>query len=138
MSFVLDCSMTMAWVFSDESTKATEGVRELLLDTDALVPALWPMEVANVLLVATRRGRLSMTEWPEVCDSLLALPIHVDAESSERVLREVLPLADTHSLSVYDAIYLELAVRMQLPLATLDRQLSAASATCGVTVIGSP
>ena len=65
MAFVLDCSVTMAWMFPDEATDATDCLREALLDTRAFVPALWPVETANALLVATRRGRVGQDEWPD-------------------------------------------------------------------------
>ena len=132
MAFVLDCSVTMAWVFPDEASEVTDRLRDSLVDGRAFVPSLWPVEVGSVLLAATRRGRLRADEWPQVCASLEALPIEIDPVSASRVWGPALALADEHDLSVYDAMYLELALRMRLPLATLDRALAAAAQATGV------
>ena len=134
MSFVLDCSVAMSWVFPDEATEATDQLRESLVEGRAFVPALWPIEVANVLLVATRRQRIDRTEWPRIARNLEALPLVIDPVSTSRIWGEVLDVAHTHQLSAYDAMYLELAIRMQLPLATLDRALAAAGRAAGVDV----
>ncbi len=134
MAFVLDCSVAMAWVFPDEDSEATGRLRDSLIDDRAFVPSLWPIEVGSVLLAATRRGRLRADEWPGVCASLEALPIEIDPVSTSRVWGPALALAGEHGLSVYDAMYLELALRMRLPLATLDRALAAAARTAGVDV----
>ena len=85
-----------------------------------------------MLLAATRRGRLGAEEWPRVCASLEALPIEIDPVSMSRTWGAVLDLAVEHRLSAYDAMYLELALRMRLPLATLDRALAAAVRAAGV------
>jgi len=136
MSFVLDCSMTMAWIFSDEATEKTDALRDSLLNDAALVPELWSMEIANVLLVATRRGRINQPEWPGLLRDLATLPIETDTESSARALTDALPVAMAHDLSVYDGVYLELAMRKRLPLATLDRELTAACGSAGIEVLG--
>jgi len=135
MAFVLDCSMTMAWVFPDEASESTDALRESLIKDSAIVPVLWPIEVGNVLLVATRRGRITADDWPRIRDDLEALPIDVDPESCDRVLDTVLPIANEHELSVYDAMYLELALRLGMPLATLDQKLTAAGKGAGVEVL---
>ena len=135
MPFVLDCSMTMAWIFSDEANATSDAVRESLIKDYAVVPSLWAIEVANVLLVATRRGRLSESEWPKLLDDLMALPISVDNETSDQALTHSLPLAHRYDLSAYDAVYLELARRKALPVASLDNQLRAACSAAGVQVL---
>jgi len=135
MTFVLDCSVTMAWVFPDEASESTDALRESLLKNSAVVPVLWPIEVGSVLLVATRRGRITEDDWPRIRDDLEALPIDVDPESCDRVLNTVLPIANEHKLSVYDAMYLELALRLGLPLATLDQELTAAGQMAGVEIL---
>ena len=135
MAFVLDCSVTMTWIFPDEATAATRRLLDELLDTRAFVPALWPVETANVLLVATRRGRITKDEWPEVRAHLDALPIEVDPIAASRTWGAVLDLASTHRISAYDAMYLEFAVRMRIPLATLDQSLGAAGRAAGVDVL---
>ena len=124
----------MAWVFADEATPETDRLRESLIGGTAFVPALWPIEVGNVLLVATRRGRITRDEWTKLRNSLKALPVEIEFVSAGRVWDAVLTLADQHGLSVYDAMYLELALRMQLPLATLDRRLAAAAIAAGIDV----
>jgi len=134
MPFVLDCSMTMAWVFSDEATSETDTLLRSLSRDRAVVPALWQMEVANVLLAATRRGRIQKSEWSGLFESLSALPVELDADSGERVFGAALPLADSFGLTVYDAVYLELAIRRNLPLATLDKGLMRACREAGVEV----
>ena len=127
MVFVLDCSVTMAWVFRDEETSATGRLRDALGDDRALVPALWATETANALLAATRRRRVGTEEWPRLRMQLDALPIDVDPISPARAWGPVLDLAAAHDLTAYDATYLELAMRRRLPLATLDRALRAAA-----------
>ena len=134
MSLVLDCSVTMAWIFPDEATDATDRLRDALIETSAFVPSLWPIETANALLVATRRGRIARDEWPGIRAHLDALPIEVDPGSASRTWGATLDLASVHGISVYDAMYLELAVRMRMPLATLDRALRAAGQSQGVDV----
>lgn len=127
MMFVLDCSVTMAWMFRDEATSATGRLRDALGNDRALVPALWATETANALLVATRRRRVDAEEWPRLRMQLDALPIDVDPISMTQAWGPVLDLAATHDLTAYDATYLELAMRRGLPLATLDRALRAAA-----------
>ena len=135
MAFVLDCSMTMAWVFSDEANEFTESLRESLLNENAVVPVLWLIEVGNVLLVAMRRGRITREDWIRIREDLNALPIDIEPDSHERVLDTVLPVADEHGLSFYDAMYLELALRRGLPLATLDQRLIEAANAAGVEAL---
>lgn len=135
MPFVLDCSVTMAWLFSDEASEATDSLRESMVSDSAVVPVLWPIEVGNVLLVATRRGRINIDEWSRIRVDLDNLPIEIDSESYKRVLDTVLPLAYENNLSVYDAMYLELAMRLKLPLATLDKSLIAAGTKLGTEIL---
>ena len=103
MAFVLDCSLTMAWVFPDEATESTDRLRESLVDGRAYVPSLWPVEVGNVLLIATRRGRITRADWPRIHTDLGALPIEIDPISTSRFWTVALDLATKHQLSVYDA-----------------------------------
>ena len=131
MPFVLDCSVTMAWMFRDEATDATDRLRDMLDENRALVPALWPTETANALLAATRRKRIKREEWPRLRTQLNALPIDIDPVSAARTWGPALDLAAVHDLTVYDATYLELAMRRGLPLATLDRALGAAAQADG-------
>ncbi len=134
MAFVLDCSVSMAWLFADEAHGGADALRESLTEEPGVAPALWPTELANSLLTATRRGRISVDEWPELGRQLRALPIEIDPIALPAVLDRVLPMADRYGLTVYDATYLELAARRGLPLATLDRQLAEASRAAGVAL----
>ena len=138
MTFVLDCSVTMSWVFPDEASAATEQLREAMVEGRAFVPALWPVEVGNALIIATRRGRITADELPRICASLGALPIEIDPISTSRAWGTVLAHAQKHRLSSYDATYLELAVRTRLPLATLDGDLANAGRAEGLEVLASP
>ena len=135
MPFVLDSSMTMAWCFPDEVTPFTESVLGQLRMTGALVPAIWPLEVLNVLLVAERQSRLMLVAAREFIDDLETLPITIDALERGRVFREVLALGREQNLTAYDAAYLELARREGLPLATLDRDLREAAMRVGVPLV---
>ncbi len=135
MAFVLDCSVTMAWIFPDEAAEATDRLRDSLVESKAFVPSLWPVEVGNALLIATRRGRVRVAEWSEIRANLEALPIEIDPVTTSRVWGTSLQLAETHQISAYDAMYLELAVRLQLPLATLDRALLTAARDVGIEAL---
>lgn len=134
MAFVLDSSITMAWFFPDEATETTDRLRGALIDSRAFVPSLWPVEVGNALLIATRRGRIRAAEWPQIRGYLSALPIEIDPVSVARTWGASLEIARTHQLSAYDAMYLELAMRLRMPLATLDRGLRNAATAAGVDV----
>ena len=134
MAFVLGCSVTMAWVFPDEASASTDALQESLVEDSAFVPALWPGETGNVLLTATRRGRIAKDDWRQIRESLQALPINIDPVSTDRVWGAVLDLADANRISADDTMYLELALRLRLPLATLDRELAAAAQASGVEV----
>lgn len=123
MSFVLDCSVTMAWIFPDEATKETDDLQESLTANMAIVPSLWPLEVGDVLYVAARRGRIDREDGARILKNLGELPIEIGKETRLRVWDAILPMTDRHSVSVYDASYLELAIRLSLPLATLDKNL---------------
>ena len=133
-TFVPDCSVTMAWVFPGEATEATGRLLDALTDGRAFVPAWWPIEVANVLLVAMRKERIAETDWSRIRRNLEALPIQIDPVSTSSIWGTVLEVAHAHRLSVYDAMYLELAIRMQLPLATLDCALANAGRAAGIEV----
>jgi predicted nucleic acid-binding protein len=100
----------------------------------AFVPSIWPLEVANALWVGERRKRCTQADTLAWTGFLQSLPIIVDEETARRAWGEVLALARLESLSVYDATYLELALRLELPLATLDSKLSAAAGRIGVSM----
>jgi len=136
IAFVLDASVALSWGFEDETTPYTEAVLEALAECEAVVPAVWPLEVGNGILMAERRGRLSHADAVQFLTLLRQLPIRVEPEPPERMLGEILALAMAREqgLSTYDASYLDLAMRLGLPLATQDDQLREAAERCGVRV----
>ncbi len=121
--FVLDCSITVAWLFEDESTPQTDELLDRLKDSGALVPALWRLELGNVLARVERLNRITAAQIADYLDLLDRSPIVADTETESRAFREILTLARNEDLTTYDAAYLELAVRRRLPLATLDKDL---------------
>jgi predicted nucleic acid-binding protein len=130
MPFVLDASVTACWAFQDEDHPLAGLALDRLTTDDAIVPALWWFEVRNILVVNERRGRVSESVTRAFLRHLASLPVRVDSVPNED---EVLRLARAHRLSVYDAAYLELALRQGCPLASLDRELVAAAAAVRVT-----
>lgn len=133
--FVLDASVTLAWAFEDETTPYTETVLDRLSQSRAVVPAIWPLEVGNALVVAERRGRLKEADTVRFLSLLRQLPIVVEMDPPERVFGEVVQLARQYHLSTYDASYLDLAMRLGVPLATHDEGLRRVAARCGVKVV---
>jgi predicted nucleic acid-binding protein len=134
-AFVMDASVTMAWAFREELTPFAERLLKELTEGEALVPAIWPLEVANVLLASERRGRVNRVDVARFTELLLGMPIRVHAATESFAFDEALPLARDTGLSVYDASYLELAGRLGLPLATLDAALVRAAGEVGVRVL---
>jgi predicted nucleic acid-binding protein len=130
--FVLDNSVVMAWCFRDVGDGYADAVLESLAGNEALVPGIWPLEVANVLAAAERRRRLSETDSTRFLALLAGLPLRVIQEPPQRVTGEILALARETGLSSYDASYLDLAMREGAPLATLDQGLRKAAARVGV------
>lgn len=121
--FVLDCSITMAWCFDDESNDFTDSILEKLKEATAVVPALWPLEVANVLLQTQKKKRITEAQTASFIDALSALPIVVDRSTMSRAMHSIFALANQEALTIYDASYLELAIREKIPLITLDHDL---------------
>ena len=130
--FVVDNSVVMSWCFEDQGNHHAEVILESLESGQAFVPAIWPLEVGNFLLVAERKNRLSHASVVRFLALLVGLPITVEQETPERMLKEILSLAREHGLSTYDASYLELAMRLDLPLATQDTSLVKAAKKCEV------
>ncbi len=132
-SFVVDASVTLAWCFEDEQDDVSERALDLLRTREAMVPAIWIFEIVNGLVTAERRGRLRASEADLLLQRLLDLPIRVDFET---VPSHLLDVARTSKLSAYDAAYLELALRLDVPLASNDRQLRDAVQRAGGRVLG--
>jgi predicted nucleic acid-binding protein len=133
--FVIDNSIVMTWCFVDEANQYADAVLEKMLDGDALVPSVWPLEIVNVLLVAERRNRLREIDSVRFLSLLSKLPIHVEQAWPERSMNELLALGRANDLSSYDASYLDLAMRHGLPIATLDHKLAEAASNVGVPIL---
>jgi predicted nucleic acid-binding protein len=131
---VIDSSVAIAWCFPDEQDAYSQSVLDALASERALVPDLWHLEVANTLLVGERRQRSAQANTVTWLGFLTSLPIAVDEETRAHAIGETLSLARAHGLSVYDATYLELAMRRGLPLATLDDKLKTAAKAVGVAL----
>lgn len=136
--WILDCSTTMAWCFSDEASPRADAALDRLKHDEAIVPSLWIYEVQNVLLVGERRGRILAAQTDQFIAHLRTLNIIVERTASPIMQEECLLLARQYQLTAYDAAYLELAVRYGLPLATLDDRLAAAAVRAGVSLICPP
>jgi predicted nucleic acid-binding protein len=136
VSLVLDSSITVAWLYREEARKVVDEIFENLIEASAWVPALWHLEVANVLQIGMRRQRHGADFRDRVLSDLAEFPIHVDPETHQQAWGTTVRLAERHGLTVYDAAYLELALRRGLPLATLDRELRAAATDNGIEVFG--
>ena len=136
MSLVIDSSVTLSWFFEDErSALADEALRQVV-DSGAMVPSLWRLEVANALQMAVRRKRIDAKFRDASIADLRALPITIDPDTDRHAWGSTLILAESCQLTLYDAAYLELAQRAGLPLASLDKQLRAASTAIGVALLG--
>ena len=137
MSIVLDSSATLAWVYADEITEPIRHVFNLVSENGAWVPGLWKLEVANILETGVRRGRHDAAFRDSTLADLALLPISVDALTDQQAWGATLQLSERHRLTLYDAAYLELALRRGVPLASLDAELRGASQAEGVAVLGS-
>jgi predicted nucleic acid-binding protein len=133
-SIVIDSSIALAWCFSDESSPLADAVMRSLRQQEAWVPALWPLEVANILAISERRGRVTLAETEQFLSILESLPIRVEPVDRNIVFDRVLTLARNHKITVYDASYLELAERLSSPLATLDKLLIQAAQKDGISL----
>lgn len=130
--FVLDASVAACWAFSDESHEVASRALDLVTNEPAWVPQLWWYEVRNTLLMSERRGRIAPTDTAVFLRDLVEMLIEID---DHRDGEHVLALARTHTLTIYDAAYLEAAIRLALPLATLDKDLRKAAKKARVPLI---
>jgi predicted nucleic acid-binding protein len=135
MSFVVDSSIAVAWLLPDEQSPATDALASRLEDGTAVAPALWLLEVGNALLTAQRRKRLTDREVDRSLGVLTALPIDVESSPPGESLAVILALARKLGLTAYDAVYVELAHRRRLPLATLDVRLAEGARKIGLEVL---
>ena len=134
--FVIDNSVVMTWCFKDETNPYADSILDRLEMSVGFAPSIWPLEVCNVLLIAERRNRIGEADSARFIALLTELPIVVEQEPQERMMREIFALAREHQLSSYDASYLDLAMRKGLPIATLDKNLLAAAKRSKVPILG--
>ncbi|MBA3238824.1 MAG: type II toxin-antitoxin system VapC family toxin [Parachlamydiaceae bacterium] len=125
----------MAWCFEDEGNIFTDNILSQMVDVKVIVPTIWPLEVANVLLLAERKKRVSSIQSASFMDALTVFSITVDPSTSHRAMHTILRLAEKTKLTIYDAAYLELAFREQIPLATLDKDLISAAKSMNISLL---
>ena len=134
--WVIDASIAVSWAHPDQSTQESERVfAELASGATISVPPLWFVESANCLLILQRRKKMTAADRKAALNMLGNLPLEIDYVSPRAAFEEVSVLAEKHLLTVYDATYLELALRKNLALATRDEQLRIAAKRCGVAVL---
>jgi predicted nucleic acid-binding protein len=133
MPFVLDSSVTIVWAMDDESHPLADLAFLKQQSEGALVPAIWYYEVRNILVMNERRGRISSADSDQFLRQLTNLRIRQEPTASDGNLPD---LARKFRLTVYDAAYLELALRARLPLATLDNALRTAAEAAGISLLG--
>ena len=136
MSVVIDSAITLAWVYGDETTEAVQEVFQRVGKTGAWVPGLWRLEVANVLEMGVRRKWHDADFRDATLADLSRLVIQVDTDTDREAWSATLKLAIRHQLTTYDAAYLELALRRDLPLATLDTDLRRAASAEKTRLLG--
>lgn len=132
---VVDTSVVMSWCFEDETNAYADAVLDHLSEATAIVPSIWPLEVLNVLLVAERRNRLKPAGSVRFLTLLSQLPIVVENDRAEKKMRALLALGRSSRLSSYDASYLDLAMRKDCPMATLDKKLMEAARILDVPIL---
>ncbi len=135
MKPVLDASTALAWLFDDEVSPEAHAVLGQIVVSGAVVPAIWRLEIANVFQNAVRRGRCDRGFAEGSFERLRRLPLETDIATDDQTWRQTFDLALTANITVYDADYLELAIRRQTGLATLDRALAKAANERGVKLL---
>lgn len=134
MSFVLDATVALSWAFQGEGGGYVEEVLDALAEVEATVSSVWPVQISNGLATAERIHRLEPTESTAFLGLLQSLPIRIDALDARRVFDATHRLARTHGIPTSDATYLDLALRLGLPLATLDSRLRDAAGREGLRI----
>jgi predicted nucleic acid-binding protein len=134
--FVLDASVALSIIFEDEFSSYSDAVADILKRGRAVVPIVWPLEIANAILTAVRRGRIPGADAPLLIDTMNRLPIDIDRGITPEFLTQAtLTVGLAHRLSAYDASYLELAMRRGLPLATQAERLRRAADVAGIDIL---
>lgn len=135
MAFVLDNSISASWILEDEFDNYSSQILDKLLSEPAIVPGIWVLEITNTMVVGFRRKRISPAKQASTIELLRSLPITVESNHSQNDLDRLMQLAQTYSLSAYDAAYLDLAIRLELPLATKDSDLIKAAKAASVALL---
>lgn len=135
MSIVIDSSSTLAWIYADEINPSSRRVLDLVINSGAWVPSIWSLEIGNSLQTAMIRGRIDLSFRDDALADLRLMDIKVDDETHKHAWSTSLQLAEKFKLTLYDACYLELAQRKNLPLASLDRELRLAGKALGLTLV---
>jgi predicted nucleic acid-binding protein len=133
-SIVIDASVALSWCFPDETSDYADSVLLALENQTIMVPAIWAVEITNALLVGERRKRIRRPEIQRFVDLLKGLSVVEDRQPFADTVSNVLPLAREYDLSSYDAAYLDVALRREIPLATLDRELQKACTAAGIKI----
>ena len=133
-TFVLDGSVALAWFFKDESNPYANRIARVIADFEAVVPSIWSLELANAVLMGERRGRCTEEQASSWWIYLETLCVRLDQETHAQAWKETVRLARAWRLTVYDASYLELALRRGLPIATLDEKLRSAAGSCHIVI----
>ena len=132
---MLDCAVVLAWVLEEHGPDTSLGILERVARHGAIVPAIWPLEVSNSLMMAQRQRRLSVAQMEKAVANVRELRVDWDRRTNDFAWTRILSLAQRHGLSAYDASYLELAARTGLALATYDRPLAKAAENEGILVL---
>lgn len=132
---VLDASLALSWALPDGASAYSDTLLGNVAANGALVPDLWAHEVANGLLMAQKRGRLTTAQRMAFVEELLRLPIETETSTTKTILDGQAALAERYALTAYDAAYLDLALRRGVSLATQDKAMKAAARKAGVAVV---
>jgi len=132
---VIDASATLAWCYADERTHESSSLLEYVSMNGAVVPQIWPLEVANALLVGEIRNRITIEGIAGLLDQFGKLPIEIDSSTTNSAWKEILSIARQQHLTTYDACYVELANRLKLPLASNDKEMIGAAMKLGIEII---
>ena len=136
MNYVLDCSFTSALFLPDESSKQITSFFSRNNDKkNLIVPQLWWLELSNVLYVSIKRKRLSYADAIKVYNLFTEFDIETDHLMNEKVANSILEIANKNDISAYDASYIELSIRKNANLATLDKKLANTAKQCGILVL---
>ena len=133
--FVVDASVAMSWCYEDEDDPYATSALLALQTSQAMVPWVWSLEIANALIVGERRSRLTEADSFRFLNVLESLPIMMDESPPNHLVDDVLSIGRHHALSSYDACYLELALRKGVPLVTLDERLRKAAIQLGLSIV---